>query len=146
MEALSSPGGVLSQMIVKTTADMSKVIQHRAAYSPLKHLCMNASCMIKAALSQTLLLWQTQRNIKAKEKIKKNAEPHILKLSHILLKLYAQWSAVLEKSFHQMSCAESVLQLFSAMACGLLSSAKSSKRKYFVECQRSSFCNNESIP
>jgi len=39
MEALSSPGGVLSQMIVKTTADMSKVIQHRAAYSPLKHLC-----------------------------------------------------------------------------------------------------------
>lgn len=71
MEALSSPGGVLSQMIVKTTADMSKVIQHRAAYSPLKHLCMNASCMIKAALSQTLLLWYTEKHQGQREDKKK---------------------------------------------------------------------------
>lgn len=88
MEALSSPGGVLSQMIVKTTADMSKVIQHRAAYSPLKHLCMNASCMIKAALSQTLLLWYTEKHQGQREDIK-NGRPHILKLSQILLQLYA---------------------------------------------------------
>ncbi len=39
MEALSRPGGVLSQMIVKMTADMSKVISTEQLY---RHLCMSA--------------------------------------------------------------------------------------------------------